>query len=255
MEVIRYDKLQLDNIQYEKPENQQNVYFGPMYYDLNPFLLQSSRLVVKGIRDDGKHKYLQLNTEANDFSFYDKLVELDDYNLDQTYQKSKEWFNKVLPGDILKNMYKRITQPFKKEEIPCLEFKLPFYKQNLQTKVYNQSNGLTDLSCIEPGSRIIAMFHIKGLKFLKQNYYCELTLSQIKLIKEAIPITESGCLIEDDPLTSVDSKYDYEIMDEEILLRNNQIKELEMSICESRKKIENEQEILLKMEETLRNLK
>ena len=119
-EVVRYDKLSLENIQYEKPENQSNVYFGPMYYDLNPLLLQSSRLKVKEIRDDTKNKYLVLETDSSDFRFYDKLVKLDDHNLDQTYQHSEEWFNKELPMDILETMYKRITQPFKKDEIPSV---------------------------------------------------------------------------------------------------------------------------------------
>ena len=33
MEVTRYDKLLFDKLTYEKPENQSNVYFGPMYYN------------------------------------------------------------------------------------------------------------------------------------------------------------------------------------------------------------------------------
>ena len=40
-EVTRYNKLSLDNIQFEKPENKGTVYFGSMLYDLNPLLLQS----------------------------------------------------------------------------------------------------------------------------------------------------------------------------------------------------------------------
>ena len=56
-EVTRYNKLQLDNIQYDKPENKGTVYFGSMLYDLNPLLLQSSRLKVKEIKERVTHGY------------------------------------------------------------------------------------------------------------------------------------------------------------------------------------------------------
>ena len=36
-EVIRYDKLNIENIQYEKPENQNNVYFGVTRYETRYF--------------------------------------------------------------------------------------------------------------------------------------------------------------------------------------------------------------------------
>ena len=81
-------------------------------------------MVVKEIKQDGKHKYLVVETDSKDFRFYDKLVQIDDYNLDQTYQKSEQWFNKELPMDILEGMYKRITKPFKKDEDIPIEFKI-----------------------------------------------------------------------------------------------------------------------------------
>ena len=133
-EVTRYNKLQFDNIQYDKPENKGTVYFGTMLYDLNPLLLQSSRLKIKEIKEVEKQKYIILDTPESDFTFYDKLVKLDDHILDTTYQNSEEWFNKELPMDILENMYKRITRPFKKDEIPSLEFKLPYHKEKNLTE-------------------------------------------------------------------------------------------------------------------------
>ena len=261
MEVTRYDRLVLENIQYDKPDNQGNVYFGTMYYDLNPLLIQSSRLVVKEIKQDGKHKYLVVETDSKDFRFYDKLVQIDDYNLDQTYQKSEQWFNKELPMDILEGMYKRITKPFKKDEVPTIEFKIPFSGDKPVTKIYNQTNELIDLDLVKPGSTIILMIHVRGLKFLKQNYYCDVFLSQFKLIKEPIIIKTNTCLIEDDEddenkQESVeDEKYDYEILDEELMLKNKEIEDLEKLILDKKQIIEKEQEELSSLEEKLSNLK
>lgn len=267
--VTRYDKLELDGIKYDKPENTGSVYFGSISYKSSPLLVQSSRLFVKEIKQDNNHKYLVVTTSKDDFSFYDTLVKLDDNNLEQTYQQSEGWFNKELPMDILEGMYKRITDPFKKDDIPSIEFRLPYVQEELQTKIYNQSNELIGLDRLIPGSTIILMNHVRGLKFLKQNYYCDLFLSQIKLIlqpsadPEPVPIS---CLIEDDETTNVevqqDNKYDYEILDEEIIQKNKEIEELETKILEHRQniseyteKIDNENEILSKLEEKLVNLK
>ena len=267
--VTRYDKLDLDEIQYDKPENTGSVYFGPISYKSSPLLVQSSRLIVKEIKKDEKHTYLVVTTTKDDFSFYDKLVKLDDNNLEQTYQQSEKWFNKELPMDILEGMYKRITEPFKKDDIPSIEFRLPYLQEELQTKIYNQSNELIGLDDLTNGSTIILMANLRGLKFLKQNYYCDLHLSQIKLIlqppADPEPVTIS-CLIEDDETTNIEvqqeDKYDYEILDEEIIQKNKEIEELETTILEHRQnisqyteKIDNENEILSKLEEKLVNLK
>ena len=276
-EVTRYNKLQLDNIQYDKPENKGTVYFGSILYDLNPLLLQSSRLKVKEIKEIEKQRYIVLETDDADFSFYDKLVQLDDHILDATYQNSEEWFNKELPMDILEGMYKRITTPFKKDEKPSLEFKLPYHSDKLQTKIYDQTNELIELDNLTVGSTIILMIQVKGLKFLKQNYYCDTYLSQIKLIKETVTVKPVSCLIEDDEevVTNVESeeKYDYEILDEEIFRKNKEIEELESSILKSKQLIEEDEnnletiisekkniieqkkEELTKLEEQLQNLK
>ena len=241
-EVTRYNKLQLDNIQYDKPENKGTVYFGPMLYDLNPLLLQSSRLKVTEIKEVEKQRYIVLETDDTDFTFYDKLVQLDDHILDATYQNSEEWFNKELPMDILENMYKRLTKPFKKEEKPSLEFKLPYHSENLQTKIYGQTNELIDLDNLIIGSTIILMLQVKGLKFLKQNYYCDTYLSQIKLIKDTVVVKSASCLIEDDVVAiQPEEKYDYEILDEEILKKNKEIEELESSILKNKQLIEEDE--------------
>ena len=79
------------------------------------------------------------------------------------------------------------------------------------------------------------------------------------------PVTVS-CLIEDDESTKVEvqqeGKYDYEILDEEIIQKNKEIEELEIKILEHKQniseyteKIDNENEILSKLEEKLVNLK
>jgi hypothetical protein len=141
--------------------------------------------------------------------------------------------------DILENMYKRITKPFKKEEKPTLEFKLPYHTENLQTKIYDQTNELIEVDQLVPGSTIILMIQVKGLKFLKQHYYCDTHLSQIKLVKDTFIVKPAMCLIEDDGsgIAAVEEKYDYEILDEEILKESKEIEDLESSILKNKQLI------------------
>ena len=44
--------------------------------------------------------------------------------------------------DVLETMYRRITKPFKKDDIPEIHIKIPFHKQKIQSKVYDQSNSI-----------------------------------------------------------------------------------------------------------------
>ena len=253
--LVKYNLLNYDSITYNKPENQSNIYFGSMNYDSQPFLLQTSRLIFKGIKEDDKnHKYICVSVEPNDFSFYDTLIKLDDYNLEQTYQNSTTWFNKELPMDILETMYTRITKPLVKGSVPEFEFKLPYFKQNLQTKVYDDQNLTMDIQNIKPGSIVLGMFHIKGLKFLKKNYYCEMVLSQIKMVRSIQESISGGCMIEDDPMDQRDP-YDYEIIDQEAVEYARKQLEIKHKISELNSKMEEDQNELSKLNEILLNLK
>ena len=113
-EVIKYNKIDLTNINYTKPTNQQNAYYGGIDYNKNLFLIQTSHLTIQSIKD----KIITVSVDTDDFSFYDTIVQLDDHNLASTYKNSNEWFNKELPMDVLENMYRRMSKPFKKGEIP-----------------------------------------------------------------------------------------------------------------------------------------
>ena len=75
MEVIRYKDLNLDKLSYSKPENQQNVYYGPIQYNERDIHIQTAKLIVKEIKEDksSNQKYLLVSVDPTDFSFYDML--------------------------------------------------------------------------------------------------------------------------------------------------------------------------------------
>ena len=252
-QVTLYTNLSLDDISYTKPVNQNNLYFGSMSYQSNPLLIQSAKLHFKCIQEDpSKQKYLFATVDPKDFSFYDSLLQLDDHNLSETYKNSKEWFQKDLPMDILESMYRRITQPFTKGTIPEIKLKVPFYKEKLQSKVYNSDNELMNYQDIKPGDTLLCIVQVKGLKFLKQEYYCDMCIQQIKVCASP-KIATDRCLIVDEEDTP-SPEFDYEILDEEVIERQKQILQLQSQIEESESKLAQQQSHLDSLKTQLKNL-
>ena len=250
-EVIRHNQIDVSKVNYSKPENQQNVYYGSMNYNNSPFYIQTNKAQFVEIKEENKQKYIVLKGNSKDFSLYDCLMKLDDHNLSSTYSSSKDWFSKELPMDVLEGMYRRITQPFKKGDVPEIILKLPYHKQKNQSKIYDQSNNIIDINQLTKGSMIICIIHIKGLKFLKKDYYCDHYISQIKLC-ESIPFSIPGtCLIEDE---GESNEYDYEILDEEILLKNKEKVKLEEKYRELEGNIIDQQNTLREMRKKIDNL-
>ena len=256
-EVIRHNKLDITNLNYSKPINQQNLYYGPINYSDKPCYIQTTKLIIEDIREVNKQKYLVLKADVEDFSFYDLLVKLDDHNLSTTYQSSKDWFDKELPMDILEKMYRRITKPFKKNDIPTVELKVPMIKQKVQSKLYDQSNNSIEFEHLSKGSTVICIIHVKGLKFLKKDYYCDNYITQIKLCESITYSISDKCLIDDDDDDDDggQSIYDYEILDEEIIQRNKERIDLEEEYSKLDKRIIEDTKILSELRVKIDNLK
>ena len=184
----------------------------------------------------------------SDFSFYDFLLGLDDRNIKETF-KNKEWFGKNIPLELIDDMYKRTVKPVKKDSKPKFSFKIPIIKNKIQCQIYDQNKVFQSIDRIQQGSELIYILHIRGLKFLKHNFYCDCYISQIKL---SISLDErynilNECLIDDDD----DKKEDFDIIDEEILNEMKREKDKKIKIENRKKDIEEE---ILKLKQELDNL-
>ena len=86
-----------------------------------------------------------------------------------------------------------------------------------------------DIDDIKEDSEVILILHLRGLKFLKQHFYCDCYISQIKLCENTAFFIPDECLIEDEI-------YEFEVVDEEILQKNKLREELQK---EYSKKLDN----------------
>ena len=239
VDVVRYTAFDTHKLSYSKPVNKQNVYYGDILYQGNACYIQSAKLQVESIHKD--KQTLTCSVDPSDFGFYDFLVALDDYNLDTTYQSSNCWFQKELPTDVLESMYTRITKPFKKNEVPRIDLKLSAGKATCS--LYDQNNNEITIDDISKGDTVIAIIHMKGLKFLKKKYTCDVYISQIKV---STPYPIAGCLIEDDELDL------YEILDEEVITQNEEKLLLSKQIKALETRISTHNSELIKLKELFR---
>ena len=238
MTIIKYDQAKIDDINYSKPEKIGSSYFGSFSYgnSLKPLYIQTPKLkCVNGYSDikDKKNPCLEVEIPKNNFDLYDLFLSIDDKNIKQTLHKSEEWFQKEIPLEAIDDMYKRTTKPFRKGENPTLKFQIPVIKNEIKCTIYNQQKVFMDIQELKEGSEVILILHVRGLKFLKHNFYCDCYISQMKLFQDTIEskytIMKDYSLIDDEEDNTVE--YDT-IFNEEI---TNAFKE------EERRKIEEEE--------------
>ena len=133
MSVLRYEDVDVNEINFSKPEKIGTSYFGSISYgtELKPLYVQTPRLKslinVCDIQEK-KNPHLEVEIPNGHFDIYDFFLNLDDSCIKTTFQKSQEWFGKELPLEAIDDMFKRTTKPFKKNENPVMKFKLPVVK-------------------------------------------------------------------------------------------------------------------------------
>jgi len=217
MSVYRHTELDLKKINYKKPEKQGLIYYTGIDYKNEPLYLQTPKLILtkSGLQTiESKNNNLELEPVNNDFSFYDTLLNLDELNVKRTFENNKKWFDKDIPLEVIDNMYKRNNKPVKKDSKPQFSFKVPLIKEKVQCQVFDQKKNTLDLKTIKEGTECICILHVKGLKFLKQHYYLDLYISQIKIF------------LEGDVKYNILENYSFNDIDEE----NNELKDLEQDL-------------------------
>ena len=95
--IIRCDDVDINKINYTKPEKNGQSYFSSISYGdtLKPLYIQTPKLISKSKISDMKNKkipYLDVEVPHGKMNIYDCLLSLDDNNIKTTVKKSDEWF-------------------------------------------------------------------------------------------------------------------------------------------------------------------
>lgn len=257
--IIRYNDVNIKNINYSKPEKNGSTYFSPLSYgeNLTPLYIQTPRLKCLTNYDDIKDKknpMIDVEITDGNFDLYDFFLSIDDTNIKKTFQNSQEWFSKELPLDAIDDMYKRSTKPFKRNTNPVLKMKLPVIKNQIQCSIYNQDKVFIDINQLKKGSEIILIIHIRGLRISKQCFYCDSYISQIKLHQENTKynVIKDYSLLDDDE--KVDIEYDGECDDEILVALQSEDEKMEEEKNEKNDKIKELEQLLQNTQSALNDL-
>lgn len=226
--ILQVNDIEYSKITYTKPEKKGSFYYSSIGYNVNektqaPFYIQTPKMKSLSIGSDildKKNTVIMTKLNNNDLSMYDCLLNIDQKNISETFKNSSEWFGKELTSEIIQEMYKSNIKAFSKDKDPTLNFKLPIIKNNIECTIYDQQRNYLTIDAIQPDVDVILIIHIKGLKFLKQHYYCEYYISQIKVCNDNLNYhVLQNYMMED---KEEDMIFENEIIDEEVVLSNFQ---------------------------------
>ena len=248
--INKYEDVVMTDISYMNPEKIGPSYYSPIGYgDANdPLYIQTPKIKCLHSISDVKEKtnpFLEVEIPNGKYDIYEFFMNMDDHNIKTTYKNRLEWFSKDLPLEAVDDMYKRTVQPFKKNSNPKLKFRLPVIKGKIMCNVYNQQKVFVDLDEIKEDSEVILILHIRGLKILKQYFYCDCYVSQIKLFQPEnikYSILPEYCMV-DDEKDAHDDIFDEEIYkasDEHKNKMDEKKKEEEQKRKEEEERIEEE---------------
>lgn len=251
-QIYKYGELQLNDMEISVPDKQNDIYYSIIKYKGNPFYLQTSKLdIITDCNElNSKNPSIEFEIPKNNLDIYNTFHDLDEKLIRMTYENSVEWFKQKIPLDVIDDMYKRICKPIKRNKNPNIRFKLPIIQNKIVCKMYNQNKEFINVEDIKPNSNSILILHIRGIKFMRQQYQYDIHITQMKVfipIENKFVIPEE-CLIDEDFCTLSDD----EIVDEQAIREIKRIEELK--IVKKNREMEKIKELQKQIDEMNKNL-
>ena len=183
MSAYSFKDIITDDLTFTSPEKLGNCYICNLYNDDDLVYVQTPILKISNINlsndvEEGDDNYIEVSCDNK--QFIDFLLEMDENCVESTFHTSKEWFKKDIPYEAIDNMYKeRIIESDDDETIYQTRFKLPVVNEKVQCNIYNKDKEIIDIKDLN-GKNIILILHFKGLKILKESFYLDCYINQIK---------------------------------------------------------------------------
>lgn len=218
--IVKYEDIDFDKLTISKPERQRDNYYSEIKYDGGSLLLLTSKLnISKDLNEiDNRNPNIDFEISSENLDFYQMMNDLDEKIVRTTYSNSIEWFKQRIPLEVIDDMYKRLTKPLSLKRNPKIKFKFPYINDTNMCKIYNQYKQFIQPCDVVKNTTSICIIHIRGIKFMKQQYICDCYINQMKVYihkKEKYEIPNE-CLIEDDFCDTSDEEIVDEIAIEEL---------------------------------------
>lgn len=174
-----YDTRNFDysNITYGDPQKTRgNAYICSIEKD-HDIVFQSGTLTLsEAIQSTEKECFIKLNIENTDMQKF--ITELDEYNINYIYQNSVKWFHdQKLPLNQIRGFYK---SNLKDNE---LTMSIPVVKKKIEMRVYDEKKNLVPIEDLAPGSKVVLVWRLNGIKFFKKECVIDSDVIQILYIR------------------------------------------------------------------------
>lgn len=248
--VYKYDEIDTNNINISNPIKDGRIYYSDLKYNNNPLYIQTSVIQIKDYKIKDKNGYISFNIKQNNLDFYEFIVKLDNFMIKSTYENSKNWFNQEIPNEVIDDFYKRISKPIERGKSPNIKFNIPINNNKVLSKFYDQNKNIINLNNIDDNYDCILILHVRGIKFLKQEYSCDCYISQMRVNIDNINKYNiiDKCLIHCE-INNGNKDDDEDIVDYEIIEERKKEAENNIYLKKIEEKIENIKNIINELNE------
>ncbi len=198
--LFNYKTFNVDDIKYDTPKLVRGSSFLAKTHGDKRLLFQTPKLTsINQIEVDNKGCHLELQLTEEHVDFYEFLQKIDENNIAYTQLESNNWFQKEFPYEIIDDFYIPTVKHKSTKSIPNLNFikiRIPTHKKEPNINVYDDKRDKIDWKRIQPGTQLIAILELKGLKFLQREVVCDWEIVQVKASIERSKINLTKILIE-----------------------------------------------------------
>lgn len=170
---MNYRNISLPNIIYKKPVNKKSIILYKNENNSDMLSIITPELKILEINNDNIICKLQDNYDIN---FIEKLKELDQLNISNTYFNSKEWFNKEIPIEVVNNYYKSAVNNNK--------IKFNFKKEDNVLKIeyiIDNNNNYLEINKLKENDNIKMKILYNGILFKKNEFNPIIYIQSIKI--------------------------------------------------------------------------
>ena len=162
--LFEYKKININNIEYSKPEKDKKNYIARITNNGNSFIVLTNLLkCISDITISDNKAYISLELrKRKDYSLYQFFSEIDEKNISTIFEQSFNWFKKEMPLDVVED-YMKPTIRFKKDKV-FIKVNIPYKKDKIL---------IPDSEYLKKGAWICPHLRLNGIRFLNQQHSAE----------------------------------------------------------------------------------
>ena len=179
-QIFNYRNYDLAELTYQKPVKSRGNSYNCLVDKSYDTLFQTKDIILKsGIIQTDREAHIDIDVSGTDLEEF--IKNMDASNINYIHKKCVDWFDHELPFDTIKEFYiSNLVEG-------VLRLNIPLVRKKIDIRVFDNKKRLIESSELVPGSKVVMVFRVNGLKFLKKECIMDLDVVQIMLMKPNEP--------------------------------------------------------------------